>query len=314
MTTAELLPIDRPATESRDSVSTATHSDLQKQTRSLLRTEISFVPNPEFRCADVAELERTFSWSNSSTSASPARELPAHLARLCESDLLTAEEERSLFRRMNLLKFWANRLRCQLDPDRPAPAKITRLTQYVDEAERIRDHLIKSNMRLVLSIARKFVSPQNSFDDLLSDGVMCLMQAVEKFDFARGFRFSTYAYRSVSRSLYRTINENRRQIAQLGGYDSSIADRVLDTSRSNLTDRLEEQQRALLMDAVGRLDRRERFIIRSRFALGSHRRKRTCRELAERLGISKERVRQLEQRAILRIEEMVAESRGQESE
>ena len=103
-------------------------------------------------------------------------------------------------------------------------------------------------------------------------------------------------------------------MSQLGRYDASVADRVEDTSRSELADRLEQQHRELLTELVNRLDRRERFIIRSRFALGAHRKKRTCRELADRLGISKERVRQLEQRAISKIREMVTEERSQTPE
>ena len=56
-----------------------------------------------------------------------------------------------------------------------------------------------------------------------------------------------------------------------------------------------------------KLDRRERFIIRSRYALGSHRKVRTCQFLADKLGISKERVRQLELRAVGKLRDMAAE-------
>jgi RNA polymerase primary sigma factor len=67
--------------------------------------------------------------------------------------------------------------------------------------------------------------------------------------------------------------------------------------------RLRKQLAAILEQ----LDRREQFIIRSRFVLGAHRKVRTCQSLAERLGISKERVRQLEQRAIEKLRQMVSE-------
>ena len=313
MTTIQPLPFDGPATSDRNCSSVSPDNDLRKLTCELLRQEISFIPNRDFLRENAPDASDSFHIriADSRTDASTPQGLPAHLARLCETELLAADEERDLFRRMNVLKFWANRLRCRLDPDRPDRTTIKRLTRYLEEAEQIRDHLIKSNMRLVLSIARKFVTPQHSFDELLSEGVMCMMHTVEKFDFDRGFRFSTYAYRSISRSLYRSVRGSRKQMSQLGRFDASVADRVEDTSRPELADRVEQQHRELLTELVNRLDRRERFIIRSRFALGAHRKKRTCRELAERLGISKERVRQLEQRAICKIREKVAEERSQ---
>ena len=66
-------------------------------------------------------------------------------------------------------------------------------------------------MRLVMSIVKKFVTPQQAFDELLSDGILTLMQAIEKFDFDRGFRFSTYAYRSIARNAYRCVTTPGRR-------------------------------------------------------------------------------------------------------
>ena len=53
----------------------------------------------------------------------------------------------------------------------------------MEEAKAVRDEIVKANMRLVISIAKKFVSPQHSFDELLSEGIMTLIAAVEKFDY-----------------------------------------------------------------------------------------------------------------------------------
>ena len=65
--------------------------------------------------------------------------------------------------------------------------------------------------------------------------------------------------------------------------------------------------RDLMSSMLGELDRRERFIIRSRYALGAHRKVRTFQSLADKLGVSKERVRQLEQRAMSKLRAMAAE-------
>jgi RNA polymerase sigma factor (sigma-70 family) len=282
--------------------------------RKLVRQEISYVHNRAFEGhqqdvdsndAVFRMLERSRDQSTRTSASNTLDRLPAHLARLCENDLLTAEEERSLFRCMNLFKFRANQYRSRIDPEHPNRAEIKKAQMLLGKAQAIRDHLIKANLRLVISIARKFVTPKNPFDDLFSDGVIALMYAVEKFDYDRGFRFSTYAYSSISRSLYRTVNKRRLEPAQLdclGGTNS-----VEDQSRSEIADHQEQRHRELLSHCVNQLDRRERFILRSRSALGAHRKKRTCRELGERLGISRERVRQIELRAVSKIEKMIAD-------
>jgi RNA polymerase primary sigma factor len=95
-------------------------------------------------------------------------------------------------------------------------------------------------------------------------------------------------------------------MSRLGESDKHVASSLEDTSRSGWTDLQEQRHRDLLTQFVSRLDRRERFILRSRYALGSHRKKRTCRQLAQRLGVSKERVRQIEKRAIAKIQDMAA--------
>ena len=129
------------------------------------------------------------------------RDLPPYLARLCDKQLLTADEERELFRRMNYLKFRAAQLREEIDVDRPRSQLLEEAEQCLTEAAAVRAHIVQSNARLVVAIVKKFVSPQHSFDELLSDGMLTLLNAAEKFDYDRGFRFSTYATRAIRRNL-----------------------------------------------------------------------------------------------------------------
>ena len=305
--------LDKPSNGRLSNKSTRPIEGLREQALALLRSEIAFIPNREFSTVDpddedvtpIARLRHA-----ASGSARVPVDLPAHLARLVEGELLTGDEERDCFRRMNLLKFHANRLRSRIDPDAPNAAALAKIVRLLDEARAIRDHLIQSNTRLVMSIASKHVTSQVTFDDLLSEGISTLMYTIEKFDYDRGFRFSTYAYRAISRQMLHSIKRRRKQIGQLGHSDMSVVEMLPDESRSEASEHEEETQRDLLRRFVARLDRRERFILRSRHALGSHRRRRTCRELADKLGISKERVRQLEKRAIAKVQEMAAAEAG----
>ena len=160
----------------------------------------------------------------------------------------------------------------------------------------------------MFSIVKKFVNPNNTFDDLLSDGIVGLMRAVEKFDYDRGFRFSTYATQVVRRNSYRTVvtNQEDRQ-KTIGGLQDMEIEVTEEERSSAISEKRWHELRAKLAVMLSDLDRREKFIIRARFALGSHRRVHTLQSLADRLGISKERVRQLERRAMEKMQQMAGD-------
>jgi len=285
---------------------------LRDRVKELLDAEIDFIDNASFRDAHAEEEILTpepACEEGDSTSTSKRGELPAHLARLCDAALLSADEERRLFRRMNYLKFRANALRWQLDFDDPQAEQIAQLEQFLDEAAAVRDRIIRANMRLVISIVKKFVSPSFSFDELLSDGIMTLMNAVEKFDYDRGYRFSTYAYRSIARNAYRKVMDRKKEMSKHsmiaeGAIEGSLEDR----GTASMDEKTWERLRNLLGGFLDRLDKRERMIVQARYALGKHRNVQTFQSIADKLGVSKERVRQLEQRAVGKLRNMAAES------
>ncbi|QEG37598.1 sigma-70 family RNA polymerase sigma factor [Bythopirellula goksoeyrii] len=276
----------------------------------LLRLEIDFIPNREFRAEDTFCDELVTSTLDTDSGPSQVGvDLPAHLKRMCNCDLLTPDQERALFREMNLLKYRANLMRTRIDLDQIEATVLDTLESLLAQSQQIRDHLIKANMRLVMSIVKKFVTPQHSFDDLLSEGVLTLMKAVEKFDFDRGFRFSTYAYRSIMRHVYRTVSLAQVEEATFTrGAEEWAFEAGKTQSGSSMSEQVWSNLRVLMTTLLDQLDRRERFIIRSRYALGSHRKVRTFQYLADKLGVSKERVRQLESRAVSKLQTLAAES------
>jgi len=278
------------------------------RTLELLRTEIDFIPNSNFRHGDeFSESIVETSMEELGSVKAPA-ELPAHLRRMCEAELLTHEQEAALFREMNYLKFRANSLRSRLDPDNVDVEALATIDELLSRAQAIRDHIIQANTRLAMSIVKKFVTPQQCFDDLLTDSLLTLMQAVEKFDYDRGFRFSTYAYRSIARNAYRAVTKARAEEAKfVRDAEEWAFEQEGDRTSSTTTERVWSNLRELTASMLDKLDRRERFIIRSRYALGAHRKVRTFQALAEKLGVSKERVRQLEQRAVSKLRTMAAE-------
>ncbi len=234
--------------------------------------------------------------------------LPAHLQRMCDSELLTFEQEQTLFKAMNYRKFLASEFLSELDAATASWQSVEEIESLQQEALSLRDHLIKSNMRLVISIVKKFVCTQSTFDEMLSDGLVSLMNCVDKFDFDRGFRFSTYAYRSIARDLYRTVKSAKLRSTQVSqaGEEWSI-EPADERGSSAVQDGFWSTLRETAGAMIGQLDRRERFIIRCRYALGSHRKVKSLQFLANKLGVSKERVRQLEIRAVGKLRNMAAD-------
>jgi RNA polymerase primary sigma factor len=288
----------------------------KRLTRRLLKTEIGFISHPEFDQPGIGEaifaealgLSAPSSKQSASTLKRTAVEGVDQVGRLCEAKLLTPAQESLLFRRMNFLRHQAAVARAQLDPERPSRKAIEQVHRLIALADWHRDRIVEANTRLVFSIVKKFVNTSNSFDDLLSDGIVALMRAVEKFDFGRGFRFSTYATQVVRRGAYRQVMECQQERSKM---QSGVEDLGLDVSDEGRQSAISEQRwhelRGRLSVMLGDLDRRERFIIRARFSLGSHRRVYTLQSLADRLGVSKERVRQLEQRAMEKLRSMAGE-------
>ena len=290
---------------------------LKKNAQKWLQRELGFIGNPQFsvprkgREIFAEELGLTPKCSESGTAKVPngGVNLPLAATRLCEAPLLTRKQEELLFKRMNFLLYYASINRASLSVVPPSTELIELIERLVALSEWHRDRILEANLRLVFSIVKKYVSVNNTFDDLLSDGIVGLIRAVEKFDYGYGFRFSTFATQVVRRTTCRMVmvNQQDRQKVSSGLQDLDLE--ISDEGRSSaISEKRRHELRSILAVMLDDLDRRERFIVRARFSMGSHRKVHTLQSLANRLGISKERVRQLEHRAIDKLRAMAGET------
>jgi RNA polymerase primary sigma factor/RNA polymerase sigma factor len=224
---------------------------------------------------------------------------PPYLAALYDYPLLTREQEFQWFRKMNYLRFLAAKAQRKLTLSRLNAARLKRVESLVQQADEIRNRIVQCNLRLVVSIAKSLVDYANSLDDLISEGNLPLIRAVEIFDFTRGLRFSTYATWAVRNGLFRVSTRNRKQRQRFWASDPERFEQHGPKSAPIDEDRLTAEERTQLLKLVGRLDPRSRTIVRERFGLTSRDQKPArFHELADKLCLSTERVRQLLARAL----------------
>ena len=164
--------------------------------------------------------------------------LPAYLASLYEVPLLTREQEVWLFRKFNYLKHKATALREQLDPERPNARIMDQIDRLYDEIVELKNRIVRANLRLVVSIAKRRVSPGDSFFDLVSDGNMSLIRAVEKFDYARGNKFSTYASWAIMKNYARTIPDEHKRRDRFRAADMEMLQTATDRRADEYQQRL----------------------------------------------------------------------------
>jgi RNA polymerase primary sigma factor len=217
-----------------------------------------------------------------------------------DTPLLSAEQEVHLFRKMNYLMHRAGKLRA---------SNIDEFERLRQEALAVKNQLIRSNLRLVLALARRRAGQQSSFSDLVSDGNMALIRAVEKFDFARGFRFSTYATRAIVRAFARSVpREQGHRYPLVTGHQQILEATTQDWDDEEPDESASDPRRrwGAVEVMFGRLNGRERQVLVSRYGLeGAD--VQTLAQLGRTLGVTRERVRQIELQAHKKLRKLVFE-------
>ena len=137
----------------------------------------------------------------------PVRQYLHEIGRV---DLLSLEEEISLARRIEE----GEAARVRLDEEEHTLEERTKrsLKRVLEDGEMARQHLIEANLRLVVSIAKKYTGRGLSFLDLIQEGNQGLIRAVEKFEYRRRYKFSTYATWWIRQAINRAIADQARTI------------------------------------------------------------------------------------------------------
>ncbi|GDY29702.1 sigma-70 family RNA polymerase sigma factor [Gandjariella thermophila] len=285
-----------------------------------------------------------------------------YLKDIGSTPLLTAEEEVDLAKRIEAGVYAAEQLRRDAEGEEPlsaapiTPDRRRELAAVAADGRRAKDHMIRANLRLVVSAAKKHAHRGLPFLDVIQEGNLGLIRAVEKFDYAKGYKFSTYAMWWIRQAIERGLAEQTRvirlpvhvveELSRIGRIDrqlslrlgreptvqelaeetgtpahrvvelrraareaisldtpigedgeTRVADLIEDTETLQAVEALEHQ--ALGEDiraVVNTLPPREARIVTLRYGLHGGQ-PQTLQEVAEQVGLTRERVRQLEKAA-----------------
>src|SRR3954451_1284 len=283
--------------------------------------------------------------------------LPLYLQEIGRVPLLTGAAEVELAMAIEAGSGAAQQLK---DGTRRPTDELERLADVIDRGNLARRRLVESNLRLVVSVARRYMNRGIPLGDLIQEGNIGLMRAVEKFDYRRGFKFSTYATwwirQAVSRALadhsrtirvpvhmVETINryvrlssslqqdlgreatideiakamevtpERVREIIRILPQPMSLESSVGEEQDATLADFVEDENLPDMDEAASRLmlrlqvesvlntlSPRERRVVELRFGLEGDRLY-TLSEIGQELGVTRERIRQIETKALRKL-------------
>jgi RNA polymerase sigma factor (sigma-70 family) len=183
------------------------------------------------------------------------------------------------------------------------------ILHWFDRAEAYRDQLAQTNLALVLAMAKRTRMSEVDFADLVSEGNMALLRAIDKFDVGRGFKFSTYGCRAILKAFSRAgVKHSKYRTRFPPDFDPSL-------ERSDYQEEKNEQHEAECVDEIrlilhsnrAELTEIEKEVIEHRFALGERGGSTrqagessplTLEQVGRIIGVTKERVRQIQNKAL----------------
>jgi len=278
----------------------------------LLDTPIDYMDSPEFHKSNLEQvilgppphLEK----KGGAVKAPPG--LPPYLASLYAVPLLTREEEGYYFRKMNFLKFKASQLQKRIVGRRPRTRELDEIEQLIEKAVEVKNFLIRSNLRLVVSIAKRHMKPTTNFFEMVSDGNMSLIRAIEKFDYTKGNKFSTYASWAIMKNYARSIPAEHKLLDRYRTGIDEVFQFSEDGRSSQFADEaINHRQHEIILDILDNLNERERAIIMHRYGLERGSESETLEQVGTRFNVTKERIRQIESRAMQKIRKIVEDEK-----
>lgn len=222
--------------------------------------------------------------------------------------ILTGAQEKVLFHQFNFARYkiwtiqrdvWAT------DARKPSPEQADMILRWYRKSDLIREQIANTNLALVLAMAKRTRMSEVDFADLVSEGNMALLRAVDKFDAGRGYKFSTYACRAILKAFSRQgmkLSKYRQRFPT--DFDPKLEkSNFLETKRATFEKDAAEEVKRIVLDNRADLTDVERTVIEHRFGLesGEIDKPMTLEQVGQIIGVTKERVRQIQNKAMEKI-------------
>jgi RNA polymerase primary sigma factor len=230
--------------------------------------------------------------------------------------LLTAAEERVLFLQYNYARHRVSELQSEIGPNEPGEEQARDILRWYRLAQEYREQIAETNLALVLAMAKRTRMSEVDFADLVSEGNMALLRSVDKFDCGRGFKFSTYACRAILKAFSRQgmkLSKYRQRFPT--DFDPALEkSNHLETIRRTHEEEVAEEIKHIVERNEADLSDVEMTVVQHRFGLNAKEGQvpLTLEQVGQIIGVTKERVRQIQNKALEKIravlEENVADS------
>jgi RNA polymerase primary sigma factor len=222
--------------------------------------------------------------------------------------ILTGAEEKVLFHQFNYARYriWKIQQDVWASPTKkPTGDQAQEILRWYRLADRIREQIAETNLALVLAMAKRTRMSEVDFADLVSEGNMALLRAVDKFDAGRGYKFSTYACRAILKAFSRQgmkLSKYRQRFPT--DFDPKLErSNYLETKRSTFEKDAADEVRRIVLENRADLTDVERTVIEHRFGLEAEEGEKpmTLEQVGQIIGVTKERVRQIQNKAMEKI-------------
>jgi RNA polymerase sigma factor (sigma-70 family) len=269
----------------------------------VLTDPIEYVPHPSF--SKPATEQELFGPAPSSEGEQPPGLRPGAT--------LSTEGEQRLFKCYNYARFQICRRLAALKGRRLGFRTSQELLRWHKRALEARSQIVQANVPLVLAMAKRTRLAGVDFADLISEGNMALLRSVDKFDCARGFKFSTYACRAIIKSFSRVAMRTSRYRCHFPTEFDPMLEKsdFIERRRETTENDCASELRAIVDQNVAGLSEVEQAVIRLRFALdGSDPQPaaKTLEQVGEIIGVTKERVRQIQNKALAKLRTALEEN------
>jgi len=289
-------------------------SELREKAEQILAVEYEYIDSPQFAAKGIEKQLFGFDQEPElpvTTWYQPTRDEFLESASTSAPHLMNTKEEQLMFLRFNYAKLRLIEVKAKIEKSGLNRALAEEVIHWHHNFEHFREYLVRTNLALVLAMAKRVRLSDVDFAEVVSEGNMALIRAVEKFNVERGFKFSTYACRAILKAFSRLSQKSSRYHTRFPVEfepDMEKSDWI-DRRRDQVQEECIDELKTIINKNLADLTNVEQTVIERRFNWADQQESPlTLEEVGQIIGVTKERVRQIQNKALEKIKKVMEES------